>query len=522
MSAKPSTELAKLRARIAELESLTAELNETATALRYSEERFRTICEHAPVMIDSFDEDGHCALWNRQCEQMLGWTQAEIAELEDPLSVFYPDTGERDRVLDAIQGADGRFHEYRVLAKDGATRTQRWANFRTPAGARISVGHDVTEERVIENQLRQSQKMEALGQLAGGLAHDFNNLLTVILTNANLIARKLPKGEPLISRLTGEIETSARHGADLVRRLLGYSRVETVSVSPVDLNGILGELVPTLSRLLPESIEIDCATETPLPPVQADPGTVERILLNLATNARDAMPRGGALQIATRRTRRDDRDYVVLSMRDNGIGMDAATRERAFEPFFTTKQRSGGTGLGLTMVYCVMQQQGGLVEVTSEAGRGTSIDAFFTLAEATEGGTPDRSTRPTPSAATILLVEDEAAIRAATALALHEHGYTVMEAADGEEALGIARHHGDAIDLVISDVVMPRLGGPELYRILMEEGLTLRFLFTTGYAADDAAHRLAPAVPVFYKPWSASELVDRIAALLADDPVSEA
>jgi len=152
----------------------------------------------------------------------------------------------------------------------------------------------------------------------------------------------------------------------------------------------------------------------------------------------------------------------------------------------------------------------------------TADDAFFTLAEATEGGTPDRSTRPTPSAATILLVEDEAAIRAATALALHEHGYTVMEAADGEEALGIARHHGDAIDLVISDVVMPRLGGPELYRILMEEGLTLRFLFTTGYAADDAAHRLAPAVPVFYKPWSASELVDRIAALLADDPVSEA
>jgi two-component system cell cycle sensor histidine kinase/response regulator CckA len=374
---------------------------------------------------------------------------------------------------------------------------------------------------VIENQLRQSQQMEALGQLAGGIAHDFNNLLTVILTNANLIARKLPTGQPLIARLTGEIETSARHGADLVRRLLGYSRVETVSVSPVDLNGILGELIPTLRRLLPESIEIDCVSETPLPPVQADPGSVERILLNLATNARDAMPRGGVLQIATRRTRRDDTDYVVLSVRDNGTGMDAPTSERAFEPFFTTKQRSGGTGLGLTMVYCVMQQQGGLVEVTSEAGRGTSIDAFFTLAEASEAGTPDRSTRPTRSAATILLVEDEAAIRATTALALREDGYAVMEAADGEEALGIARRHGDEIDLVISDVVMPRLGGPDLYRILSEEGLTLRFLFTTGYAVDDAAQRLKSEVPMLYKPWSASELTDRVAELLADDPADE-
>jgi len=520
--AKPLTEITKLRARVAELEALTAELKETQTALRYSEERFRTICEHAPVMIDSFDESGRCTLWNRECERVLGWTHAEMAQLRDPLSVFYPDVSERDRVLDAIAGADGRFREYRVLAKDGGTCIQLWANFRTPAGARISVGHDVTEERVIENQLRQSQQMEALGQLAGGIAHDFNNLLTVILTNANLIARKLPTGQPLISRLTKEIETSARNGADLVRRLLGYSRVEMLSVSRVDLNGILEELVPTLRRLLPENIEIDCATEMPVPPAQADPASVERILLNLATNARDAMPRGGVLRIATRCTRRDGRDYVVLSVRDNGTGMDETTRQRAFEPFFTTKQRSGGTGLGLTMVYCVMQQQGGLVEVTSDAGRGTSIDAFFTLAEAIEAGGPDRSTRPPPSAATILLVEDEAPIRAATALALREHGYTVMEAADGEEALGIARNHGDEIDLVISDVVMPRLGGPELYRILMEEGLTLRFLFTTGYAAHDAAHRVAPAVPVFYKPWSASELIDRVAELLADDPANQA
>ncbi|MGD2062363.1 MAG: ATP-binding protein [Nitrospirota bacterium] len=522
MGAKPLTEVARLRARVAELESLTAGLREAAAPLRYSEERFRTICEHAPVMIDSFDESGRCTLWNRQCERILGWTRADIVELEDPMSVFYPDPDEHDRVLDAIQHADGRFREYRVLAKDGSTRIQLWANFRTPAGVRISVGHDVTEERRIEEELRQAQKMEALGQLAGGIAHDFNNILTVILTNANLIARKLPKDQPLISQLTEQIEASARHGADLVRRLLDYSRVEMMSVSPVDLNGMLDELVPTLRRLLPENIEVGCVTDTALPPMRADRGAVERILLNLATNARDAMPHGGILQIATRCTRRDGREYVVLSVRDEGTGMDARTRDRVFEPFFTTKQGSGGTGLGLTMVYCVMQQQGGLVEVTSEVGRGTTVDTFFACAAATEAERPERSARPKPTAATILLVEDEATIRMATALTLREDGYAVLEAADGEEALRIARTRRNEIDLVISDVVMPRLGGPDLYRALSEEGLNLRFLFITGYAANGAADRLERAVPVLYKPWTASELADRVAELLVDDHVNEA
>ena len=521
MGAKLSTELAKLRARVAELESLTAELQEAETVLRYSEERFRTICEHAPVMIDSFDESGHCTLWNRQCEQILGWTRAEIVELEDPMSVFYPDPDEHDRVLDAIQHADGRFCEYHVLAKDGSTRVQLWANFLTPAGARISVGHDVTEERRIEDQLRQAQKMEALGQLAGGIAHDFNNILTVILTNANLIARKLPKDQPLISQLTEQIEVSARNGADLVRRLLDYSGVEMMSVTAIDLNRMLGELVPTLRRLLPENIEIGCVTDTALPWVRADRSAVERILLNLATNARDAMPHGGVLQIATRCTRRDGRDYVVLSVRDEGTGMDARTRDRVFEPFFTTRQHSGGTGLGLTMVYCVMQQQGGLVEVTSEVGCGTTVDAFFSCAAPTEADKLKQSARRKPKAATILLVEDEATIRTATALALRDDGYSVIEAADGEEALRIARGRSNEIDLVISDVVMPRLGGPDLYRAVAEEGLNLRFLFTTGYAADGSGHRLEPDVPVVYKPWTASELADRIAELLADAQAGE-
>lgn len=503
---------------VSDHERQTAEL---IAELRRSEERFRTICENAPVMIDQFDTDGRCVLWNRECERQLGYSQREVERSKDALTLFYPEAHERDRVLDSIRRADGTFREYRVRAKDGTDRIQLWADFRLPDGSLISVGHDVTERRKIEQQLRQSQKMEALGQLTGGMAHDFNNLLTVVLANAEMLRELDPSGEDARGALD-EIIASATRGATLIRKLLAVGRHNTLDLRPLDATALVHELAPTMKRLLPDSIRVRIETEPSLADIAADQGALEQILINLLTNARDAMEGSGNLTItiesrwvgsAEAESLQCDRgDHVAIVVSDDGVGMDDETSSRVFEPFFTTKE-NGGTGLGMPMVYGLVRQQGGAVKLESKVGVGTKVHLLFPVAEAV---TSQRQP-PAPSAKRVLVVEDEASIRRIAVAVLEHAGYAVEQAPNGAHALERLRGPGPRFDVVVCDIVMPGIGGAALYEAMSTVDSAPPFVFVTGYADDAVLAKLGndDEVTILRKPYRMDQLLDCVAATIA-------
>ncbi len=480
--------------------------DETAgVELRVDEERFRTILEHAPVMIDAFDDSGVCVIWNRECVRRLGWTQEELRALEDPLAVFYPDPAVLREVHEDVARADGQFREYEVLAKDGSTRTQLWANFRLPTtGTVIAVGHDVTEQRAVEAQLLQSQKMEAVGQLTGGIAHDFNNLLTVILASTDLLLRDAEPGTAAHD-LVRCIRQAAQDGSELVRHLGSFSRQRRLTVVAVDLARLVDDLAPTLRRLLPESIDVRVDHASRPLAVLADRTALEQIVVNLATNARDAIAAHGTIEISTRR---EPPDRVVLALRDSGHGMPPAVLERVFEPFFTTKPPGKGTGLGLPTVYGLVQQHGGTISLRSAPGEGTTVEVSLPALEPDDAAAHEPGEEPEPARGDelVLIVEDDASTRATAKGALEHLGYRVLTAVDGADALAILESTPD-VALVLSDVVMPRLTGPELLARLRASGRHVpAFAFWTGYTSRETARSLDPSVPLLEKPWSLASL----------------
>ncbi|MEZ4440071.1 MAG: response regulator [Polyangiaceae bacterium] len=485
--------------------------------LRASAERFRTIFENAPVMIDQFDADGRCLLWNRECERQLGYTQAEVAAAPDPLALFYPDDEMRSRVLDAITRADGEFREYRVRAKDQSERLQLWADFRLPDGSLISVGHDVTAQRRTEAQLRQSQKLEALGQLTGGVAHDFNNLLTVVSAHAEWLQRHASLDDQGRWSLR-EILLATERGASMIKKLLAFSRNEVLQVGVVDASEVVNDMAATVTRLLPDSIRVQVRTEPSLAPMAADRGAVEQALLNLVTNARDAMPEGGLLRISVESERVDEEgaaalgcipgDYIAIAVSDDGQGMDEATKRHIFEPFFTTK-RSGGSGLGMAMVYGLMQQQSGVVQVESDLGRGTTVRLLYPMAAPATQSLPEL----TGGSGTILLVEDLVALRQVARVVLEEEGFAVIEAADGARALELLDEV--PVDLVLCDLIMPKLGGVELYQRLRDRAAPPPFLFVTGFASDETLDALAnDDIEILRKPYTVDALLSAVRAAI--------
>ncbi len=395
------------------------------------------------------------------------------------------------------------------------------------------IAEDVTERRVLEAQLRQAQKMEAIGQLTGGIAHDFNNVLTVILANADLVASSVPRELAQVRADLQDIQGAARRGTTLIRKLLGFSRRERLELHPTDLTHLLQDLSGMLRRVVPESIDIQLIAAEPDAVANADPGAIEQIVLNLATNSRDAMPDGGILRIETSRTWLDEGyrathpwvdagEYICLTCTDTGTGMDEETRERVFEPFFTTKPPGEGTGLGMAMIYGLMKQHGGYVHVYSEAGEGTTVNAYFpaVTAQPETGVTAGPAADEMRGRETILLVEDEGGIRRATKRALEGQGYSVLLAADGEEALEVFRRREREIDLILSDLVMPRLGGRQFYEALKERGKDPRILFTSGYSAQDvrAGSGFLRDVPFLHKPWTLTDLFLRVREVLDEKP----
>jgi nitrogen-specific signal transduction histidine kinase/CheY-like chemotaxis protein len=377
-----------------------------------------------------------------------------------------------------------------------------------------------------EARQRQASRMEAVGQLAGGIAHDFNNLLTAILGYAQLLSER-PLGEAALVEVA-EIRRAAERAASLTKQLLGFSRQQVQKISIFVLNDVVSGMEPMLARLLGEDVRIRVDLAADLGRVRADHGQMEQVILNLAVNARDAMPKGGTLTIETKNVELDDAyvaahlagtpgPYVMLAARDDGCGMDPATLAQIFEPFFTTKPAGKGTGLGLATVYGIVKQSGGFVWVYSDPGHGTTFRVYLPRVEDAATARPVSGTpqRPPPGGTeTVLLVEDDDLVRRFARDVLQRHGYAVYEAGSGPEALIVARLNAAAIQLVVSDVVMPGMSGTVLRRRLGALGVNAPVLFMSGHAADAAALRGIQDAVRLQKPFSPGDLLFKVRRVL--------
>jgi two-component system, cell cycle sensor histidine kinase and response regulator CckA len=379
----------------------------------------------------------------------------------------------------------------------------------------------------LEEQLRQSQKMEAVGRLAGGIAHDFNNALSVILSYADLICEELEVGSPMLDSVD-EIRKAGVRAADLTRQLLMFSRQQVVEPKVLDLSDVLSEMTKMLQRVVGEDVELTSVTAPSLGRVRIDPGSIQQLIMNLVVNARDAMPTGGQLTLETADVVLDA-DYagahlgatagpsVMLCVSDTGTGMDKATLGRIFEPFFTTKEIGKGTGLGLSTVFGIVKQGGGNIFVYSEVGVGTSVKIYLPRVDA-----PAESTRASRPAATpcgtetILLVEDEEPVRAVAREILRRHGYAVLEACNGGEALLLCEHHAGPIDLLLSDVVMPGMTGTELARRVVPLRPDIKVICMSGYTGDAAVRNgvAHPSIAFLQKPFTVEGLTKKVREVL--------
>ncbi len=451
------------------------------------------------------------------------WRDAALAMGYRSSAAFPLRTGERvSGVYTVYSGEVGRFADDEVHLLLELTADISYA---------LSVMERERRRRFAEEHLRQAQKMEAVGCLAGGISHDFNNLLAVILANAGLIETMHGAAA---SREVADIKTAAERGRVLVRQLLGFARHGTIEYASCDLRAMVEDMSRMLARILPETIALEWSAAGDTPVVRGDAGALEQVVMNLVTNARDAMPEGGTLQVAVDAAvvgAIEGEVWAVspgrfgrITVRDTGVGMDADTLKRVFDPFFTTKPMGQGTGLGMPMVYGLVRQHGGFVRVTSEVGKGTAVEVCIPASHAAAG--PSREAEgpedPLPRGhETILVAEDQGELRRAATRILERYGYHTLAAADGEEALALFRAHRSEIALIFSDVVMPRLGGEALYNRVLAEGGSPRVLFASGYTSRETSERtgLDPRLPFLAKPWTLPDLVRRVREVL-DAPAS--
>jgi PAS domain S-box-containing protein len=506
-------------------------------ALRASEERYRSLVDNATYGIYRVTADGTLLDVNPAFVEMLGYPSKEDLLTRNIATDIYRTAEERDRLIEQSLKAN-RFDsvETQFRRRDGTLLTARLAGrvFRGPDGAVSSfemIAEDVTEHKVLEKQLRQAQKMEAVGRLAGGIAHDFNNILMVIQGYSDLLLEELKPADSR-RRPLEEIRKAGERAAALTLQLLAFSRKQVLQPQILDLNAVVSNINTMLRRLIGEDIELTMLPGAGLNRVMADPGQVEQVIMNLAVNARDAMPHGGKLTIETANVNLDEdyarRDgsaapgpYVRLSVSDTGCGMDAETRAHVFEPFFTTKERGKGTGLGLATVYGIVKQSGGYIWAYSEVGRGTVFKIYLPRAPGSAEVRQQGEVQQTlfGGVETVLVAEDDPAVRALVCGALANRGYTVQEARDGREALAAARGYKGPIHLLLTDVVLPHMSGRRLAERLLAERPESRLLYMSGYT-DDAvvSHGVSAGnVPFLQKPFSASALSRKVREVL-DQP----
>ena len=502
--------------------------------LQRSEERFEKVFRASPVAITISTLDGARYLdVNDAYLRMLGYSREEVIGRTAYDLGLWRDPAERERVVQQIRGGSAQDVDTVIHTKEGRARNVLIALERIDIGGTeclLGLIHDVTEPRLLEQQLRQAQKMEAVGRLAGGVAHDFNNLLTVITSYSDLLLEELPSEDPKREDLE-QIRKAAEGAAGLTRQLLAFSRQQVLQPRILDLNGVVENTEKLLDRVIGEDIQLATVLAPDLGLVNGDPGQLEQILMNLVVNSRDAMPQGGRLTIETANLNADDAfvrnhplarpgRYAMLAVTDTGVGMDEETKVHIFEPFFTTKEQGKGTGLGLATVYGIVKQSGGFVWVYSEPGHGTSIKVYLPCAEggakaSAAQGTVTDSGMPRGSE-TVLIVEDAPAVRAVMRHVLTRQGYTVLEAPDGGEALRLAAEHTGPIQLLLTDLVMPVLGGRQLTEQLTELRPDTKVLYTSGYT-DDAVVRhglLETGVAFLQKPFAPEVLARKVREVL--------
>ncbi|MFZ0758835.1 MAG: PAS domain S-box protein [Candidatus Sulfotelmatobacter sp.] len=526
------------RKRIAEeLRRANEELyRRTTEQLGEYRSRLASIIDSSEDAILSKDLKGIITSWNKGAERIYGYTPEEVVGKHISLLTLSDRPDEIPEILEKITRGESIEHYESVrLAKDGRRLdvSISVSPIRNAAGDIVgasAIARDITAQKRAEGQLRQSQKMEAIGRLAGGVAHDFNNVLGIINACAEFLRDRIdPGAEP--SLYVENIKKAIERGRSLTRQLLAFSRTSAIQPRVLDLNERLRDISKLLRPLLGEDVEILIVPKTPSAIVEADPGQLDQIVVNLAVNARDAMPHGGKLILETGAVKFDETfaeqqhaiepgKYVMLTVSDTGSGMDEAIVSRIFEPFFTTKEAGKGTGLGLATVYGIVKQSGGHILVYSEPGHGTTFKIYLPSAEHKigVGSKPESETvSPKRHGSTILLVEDDEIMRSLTRKLLEEHGYTVIQASDGRSALEWAESHPDQFDLLLTDVMMRRMSGPELAERLSASHPILKVVYMSGYTGELMANRdvLRHGVTLLEKPFSRSDLLKTINSALA-------
>jgi PAS domain S-box-containing protein len=492
------------------------ERRRTEEALRETSQLVEQIVASAPVAITVVDSRGGVRLWNRAAESIFGYEAAQVLGDFSPLH-----RDRREQFLEELTaGAVVHEKELRLTRADGESVVVARSSAPLLDGqgnnrGAVNIWTDVTERAEMEVQLRQSQKMEAVGRLAGGVSHDFNNMLSAILGFAHLIRDELSANDPIYDDINQIIRATERAG-ELTQRLLAFSRQQISNPVVVDLNELISEFEKMIKRIIGDDIELELALRSEAPKVEIDPGQMEQVLLNLVVNARDAMPEGGHLAIGTRQAG----EGIVVTVSDSGVGMEEAVRERVFEPFFTTKEKGEGTGLGLSTVYGILKQYGGDIDVRSSIGRGTTFEIQLPAAEEEEEtgefSRPTSSTKKRVGTETILVVEDDSLVRGLTRQILDRHHYEVLAAANAGEALLIAEQHDGTIDLMVTDVVMPRMSGPQLKERMHELRPDMKVLFMSGYTENklESLRRSGETVNLLPKPFQPHELLDSVRATL--------
>jgi PAS domain S-box-containing protein len=509
---------------------------EDITFSKQVEEELRKLSramEQSPSSVIITDLQGNIEYVNPKFAEVTGYSPEEVRG-KNPRILKSGETPPEEyrKLWKTITAGDewhGVFHNKK---KDGTLFWERVSisSVRDTSGAIthfLAVKEDITNQKSLEDQYRQSQKMEAVGQLAGGVAHDFNNILTAVIGYAHMLKMKL-KDDDTLKTYADHILSLSDRAANLTQSLLAFSRKQITNPRPVNLNGIIGRINHLLSRIIGEDIKLQTMLSGPAQIVMADPGQIEQVLMNLATNARDAMREGGLITIETETVDIDqsfidkhgfgkEGQYAVISVTDTGIGMDKETREKIFEPFYTTKEVGKGTGLGLAMVYGIIKQHDGYINVYSEPGKGTTFRIYLPLVQATAETlkiTPEVINALETGTETILLAEDENEVRAFNKRLLEEYGYKVIEAIDGDDAIDKFKLHKDKIQLLLLDVIMPNRNGNEVYRAIREIAPDIKVLFSSGYPAQHIQGIIAEGSPFILKPVSPTKLLKKIREVL--------
>ncbi len=517
---------------IGQLEDVT-ERRRAEEALRQSEERFRALIEHATDLLVVFDEQGTITMTSPAVKEALGWAPEEMRGRPGGDFIHPEDVPEAARVLAEVVASPSKAVRatVRLGHKDGSWRVVQ-SSLRSlvhlPAVRGIvSNGRDITEQRQLEERLLQAQKLESVGRLAGGVAHDFNNLLVAILGYAQFLEEGIRAGRPSLDDLA-EIREAGERARDLTRQLLAVARRQVLEPVVMDLNGVLRDAERLLRRVLGEDVALTVIPAADLWRVRADPAQIQQVTLNLAMNARDAMPQGGRLVLETANVELDEGyarahpgvppgRYARLTVSDTGVGMSPEARAHLFEPFFTTKPPGEGTGLGLATVYGIVTQAGGHLSVHSQSGRGTSFEIYLPRTEEAEPGRePAAAAGEARGDETVLVVEDAPAVRELAVRALAEAGYQVLQAHHGREALAVAARAAGPVHLLLTDVVMPDMSGPELAEALGRARPGTRVLYMSGYTENTIVHHgvIDAGVSFLAKPFTPTSLLEKVRHVL--------